>query len=168
MKCWNINDHTVPWCHNDLLDHLVRGSKIRICRFYQRKYPVTCTCTQMLLSWDQVRRLPRVWMGPSQLHVPVNKLMECLIFVRVSLTHPTWQHMFKKPLTSSFRFCVSLYSWGSKLLRRSRINDGLLCAAELKATNATLRTFKSASFNVSRKSPMLLRNKVSMGWGCNK
>ena len=49
--------------------------------------------------------------------------------------------------------------------RRSLISDGLLCAAELKATNATLLTFKSLSVSVRKKSPMLLRNSASIGCG---
>lgn len=41
---------------------------------------------------------------------------------------------------------VSLYSWGKTESSKSRISDGLLWAAELKAIKATLRTFRSSSY----------------------
>lgn len=40
--------------------------------------------------------------------------------------------------------------------KRSRISEGLLWAAELKVTRATLRTLRSGSSNVFRKSPKMM------------
>jgi len=43
-----------------------------------------------------------------------------------------------------------------------------LCAAELKVTSATLRTFRSGSVRVARKSPMQLRKRGSMACGTSE
>ena len=45
------------------------------------------------------------------------------------------------------------------------MREGLLCAAELKATRATLRTLRSGSSRVLRKSPMQLRRRLSIACG---
>ena len=51
-------------------------------------------------------------------------------------------------------FCVSLYRWGRRSLRRSLTRLGLLWAALLSATRATLLTFRSLSVKVDKNSPM--------------
>lgn len=43
--------------------------------------------------------------------------------------------------------------------KRSRISEGLLWAAELNVTRATLRTLRSGSSNVFRKSPKIKQKK---------
>lgn len=60
---------------------------------------------------------------------------------------------------------VSLYSCGRTESSKSRTSEGLLCAAELKATRATRRTFRSGSCRVLRNSPILCRRSGSIGWG---
>ncbi len=48
------------------------------------------------------------------------------------------------------------------------MSGGLLCAAELKATSATRRTFRSGSCSASRNSPIELRSSGSIACGCNE
>lgn len=71
--------------------------------------------------------------------------------------------MLTTRLTLTF---VSLYSWGNVVSSKSLIKDGLLWAAELKATKATLLTFKSGSCKVFKNSPMHCLSNGSMvdGW----
>lgn len=66
------------------------------------------------------------------------------------------------------RIFVSLYKCGNTVVRRSRTRVGLLCAAELNATKATRRTFKSVSCNASKKSPIADLNIGSIACGCVK
>jgi len=68
-------------------------------------------------------------------------------------------------MTIHTRSLVSLYRWASTEWSRSRTRDGLLWAAELKATRATRRTFKSLSCRASRKSPMFCLSSTSMACG---
>ena len=63
------------------------------------------------------------------------------------------------------RTLVSLYRCASTEWSKSRTRDGLLWAAELKATRATRRTFKSLSCKASRKSPMFCLSNASMACG---
>ena len=63
------------------------------------------------------------------------------------------------------RFKISCVIWWKSYLRsKSRIKLGLLWAAELKATRATRRTFKSGSVRALKKSPMLVFKRASIGW----
>ena len=49
--------------------------------------------------------------------------------------------MYDTGLTGLTRTLVSLYKFGRIVSSKSLIREGLLWAAELKATSATLRTF---------------------------
>jgi len=60
---------------------------------------------------------------------------------------------------------VSLYNCGRTESSRSRTSEGLLCAAELNATRATRRTFRSGSWRVRRNSPILCRKSGSIACG---
>jgi len=73
----------------------------------------------------------------------------------------------EKQVTVHTRTLVSLYRCASTEWSKSRTRDGLLWAAELKATRATRRTFKSLSCRASRKSPMFCLNNASMACGYN-
>lgn len=63
---------------------------------------------------------------------------------------------------------VSLYKCGKTESSRSRMRLGLLWAAELKVTRATLRTLRSGSCKVFKKSPIQVFSKGSTAWGCRQ